>query len=194
MSFSTLSDLAGQPDLDLDSYLAAAEQKHDDVGQRDVVEILVFRDRLDLVEKLISHPTYGEDAKIEWDIHQMMERHRKEWAERVAAYPPIMQEFEKLLRGAPRIGIYSWCYPSAQALQFDLGENYAAVSGDGLFLFLFKVLSVKDRGQFQLVLHPNPKYPGNSYAEEFCQVNSVSVGHIFTGDELLKALGKMYGC
>ena len=176
----------------IEELLAQAEADSEDPD--DVVQAVYLADRKDLLEKLVEVPEYAEEAQKELNAMIWMENSRKAWQEKVAAYPEVFKRWREVLTKCRKVGIYDVNYPSAQG-----GENTVAISGDGLYLFHFEILSMEGEGEFKIAPHPTGKdyagrpCPPSSDSEVFRTMGGHEFGDAISGTRVLHILTGMYG-
>lgn len=169
-----------------------------DYGTQLIVDALQMGNRYDILETLKDDPVYGEKASSELRLRQRMKEEDRKWAAQVATYPSILKEMRSILLNTCKIGFYDLCYPSGTAVRLGAGENNFAISGDGLFLFMFEIVSMEGRGLFKLVPRPNdphrPELKGSESQDSkaFRTVGNWEFGNILTGDHVIDTLKKAY--
>lgn len=175
----------------LQDYLDDVRELGDQVDDHnDVVEALVYADKWLILESLKDHPVYGKRATEEIDAHKSHELWKKQWAAHVESYPPIIKEIREAFMQTKRIGIFDIAYPSLQAQRHKLGDQFFALQGDGMFLFMFEVLSFEGRGSFRFAPDPNGKETSDSI--QFRSLTKHQYGDVLTGDELKAAINLAY--
>jgi len=170
----------------------------------EITDQLGLADRYDLLEQLKDDPDFGLSAKKELAFKQRMDDHDKWFKERVNNYPSILKQWHETISTSEKIGIWSISYPCASAIRYELGDNYVAVSGDGIFLYMFEVISLEGNGKFSLAESPiwgkesqyELKVWGERYESGSCksfrEVTGANYGDVLTGTQILEALQVIY--
>lgn len=209
MSTKELYDMASVPNVSAKDFMAQAEEfmrvsalEDGETDPNELVNALWMADRYDILETIKEHPVYGERATQEITIKNMMDSAKLAHEAEVEKYPPIFKEWVAVLRGTSKIGIYDVSYPSRHALSCGLSDNHVAISGDGLFMFMFEVMSLEGRGLFKIVKRPidpnrpqsesDKKYGEGSDSDAFRAFGNWEFGNIITGDDVLNGLKAIY--
>ena len=156
-----------------------------------LVMAIVYADRWADLRVLQKHEKYGKEATEEYNIHQSLKKMRLDWHKKIAAYPEILKKWHRVLRRTMRIppyscGNYDVSYPCCAAQRAGLGDNYVAVTGDGMFLFMFEVVSLDGDGLFRFKHLDNDK-PSSS-GEAFLRASETKEGDTITGTQVLEVL------
>lgn len=159
---------------------------------KDIVTTLACTRRLGLLRQLAKVKGYKREAKIELRIASWIAKSHRDFEKELKTYPTIFQEWHKTLQTAKKVGIYSVSYPSRHAMSNNLGDNYVAIAGDGLFMFMFEILSLEGNGRFKIARNPSGKE--NQDSESFCSLSGKTFGDIMTGKQILKVLKTLYQC
>lgn len=157
----------------------------------DVTTCLACTDRYDLLEQLRGHEVYGDNAERELDVHERLEKSRKAFEAKCEKYPDHLKRFRRILQASAQVGIFDICYPSVQAAYAKLGENYFAVSGDGLFLFMLEVVNTKGAGQYRLHRNPTEHGPGDD-EQQFLEAIGGDYERPLTADMVAEALMQVF--
>jgi hypothetical protein len=157
----------------------------------EVVTALACSHRYDLLEQLRGHEVYGADAEKELDVHQRLEAMQQAFESQAALYPNQLKRFRRIVKASPKVGIFDICYPSKQAAAAGLGDNFFAVSGDGLFMFMLEVVTTEGAGQYKLHCNPTGHGPGND-EEQFLEATGGQYERPLTADMVAEALMQIY--
>jgi hypothetical protein len=163
-----------------------------------VADALGVNDRDDLLQELLLLPEYKEAA-------EQMIGHRKWMADAEAAakyteslFPWMFRDWQHVLKHSPDIGILNVCFPSRSGRKGG-SEWYVAISGDGLWLYHFEVLSFEGDGQFRLTPHLTglddcgKKVTGEGQdSQAFRRVGGCEFGDVLTGPRILEILTEIY--
>jgi hypothetical protein len=204
MNTTELYEKAKTPNISTKEFMSFAEEfmklsayEDGETEPREVVTALWMADRYDILDEIKDHPVYGEDAKNEISTKNMMDKLKNQRELELSEYPEIFKEMNAVLKATSRIGYYDIMYPSRHAMFCGLGSNNFAVSGDGLFLYMFEVVSLEGRGLFKLMPRPkNPHDPpsngGDTYSNEFIEIGGWKLGDVISGDDVLATFKKVY--
>jgi hypothetical protein len=205
MLFQSLFELAEDSSLTAEEYMAQAEEflrvsalEDGETDPNDLVDALECHLRYDILESIKDHPVYGERAKEKLVFKKFMDDSKAMENARIAALPPIFKEMLDVLKSTSKIGIYGLSYPSQYAMSSGCGDRNFAISGDGLFMFMFEIVSLENRGLFKLV--KRPKDPARPELDEyegmdcknFRRSGNWEFGNILTGDQVIDTLKKIY--
>ena len=161
-----------------------------------VVDTLACCNRHDVLEQLKNHYRVGKRVREELKIKKNLKAGKNAWAAKVATYPSILKEIHEHLQKATKVGYYDVSYPSAYAEQCGLGKNYFAVSGDGLFMFMFEIVSLEERGSFKIAKRPiNPVLNTSIEGRDsiaFREFGKWNVGDVLSGDQVIQGLKAVY--
>ena len=157
----------------------------------DLVMAIVYAKRWPDLRVLQKHEKYGKEATEEYRIHRMMETMRANWSKKIAAYPEILKKWHRVLRRTMRVppyscGNYDVSYPCCAAQRAGFGDNYVAVTGDGMFLFMFEIVSLDENGLFRFK-HLDENKPSHS-GVAFLQASETREGDTITGTQVLEVL------
>lgn len=204
MSFQELYDMV-TPEITAEEFMQQAEEfmqqsalEDGENDPKDVVDVLRFADRYDILETIKNHPVYGKQATREIASKKLMDDYDKARQGEVGKYPEVLKEMRVALHATKKIGIYDVGYPSRYALSCGLSKDHFAISGDGLFLFMFEIVSLEGRGLFKIVRRPHPQYtePDNrgegADSDAFRKIGGWDFGNIITGDQIIETLKKAY--
>ena len=181
----------------LEQLIAAADPKRPD----ELSDALDIANREDDLKELTKHPIFGVEAQKDLQRREWMAGQDKRWQERVAKYPEPIKTLNAILRSKdfrPGLGIMAISYPSVQAVQHDMGDNYFAVSGDGLFLYLIEVVSLEGEGKFKIA--PDPPFKSTPYYKRENPNRYLNrdrtkckVGDVFNSEQLIELFTGLYG-
>ena len=209
MSTKELYDMAAVPNVSAEDFMSQADEfmrvsalEDGETDPDELVNALWMADRYDILETIKDHPVYGKKATSELAIRKMLDDGRKAIEAEVANYPAIFKEMRVVLQATHKVGIYDISYPSRYALSCGLSANHFAISGDGLFMFMFEIVSLEGRGLFKIVPRPsNPNIPKSEHekrhgegpdSDSFRRAGGWEFGNIMTGDQIIDALKKVY--
>lgn len=191
----SIYEIAATRGITTQDYLRRAARRKPD----DVVMAAIYADRFDIVEDIKEHQIYGKLATDQLNIKRLMDESNKRWEEHVAKYPPIFQEMRVILKDTRKIGYYDVSYPSRWAAYAGLTGEHFAISGDGLLMFMFEIVTLEGRGHFRLIPnHPDPNRPESKNLPENRELTAFRVagnhhfGEVLTGDEVIATLKKVY--
>lgn len=176
-----------------EEFLAAvAEADPQDTTAQEVATALACCDRVDLLEVLLDHPLYGEECRKELDSKRWMDQAQAAFEARCETYPPIMKRWRPILKCSARVGIYDVVYPSRSAIDWGLGANYVAITGDGLLDFLMEVVSLDGDGQFRPIRRvEKPEYETET-VQAFLAALDANYGDVLTGEQVVEGLKRAY--
>jgi hypothetical protein len=178
--------------IQAEEFLKQSALEDGETDPSELVNALEVCDRYDILETIKDHPVYGEEATLQLKYKKQRDIDEAAWKAHVEKYPPILKEMGEVLKNSQKIGIFGVSYPSTHAKRNGLGDNFFAISGDGMFLFMFEVLSMEDRGSFRLTSPPKDKRL-NSDKEcpdsvVFRKIGNYEFGAILTGDQIIQTL------
>lgn len=160
-------------------------------GPQQLCAALELYNRTELLEQCLEIEKYKEEAQYQLEY---MKKH-KEWQEaqkrKEDAYPNIFKKWNGILKNANKIGIYGVSYPSCNARNNGLGDNYVAISGDGLFQFQFQIISMENDGIFKLSPPKSNEIEGRE-SKHFKITANCDFNQELTGTEILNNLTKIY--
>lgn len=187
-----LFSLASNRDSSFDEFMSKVKELEPLDDDIDVVISLFSYRRYDILEKLQDHPKYGEDAKFEVNVKRSIDEGIAKREKEFEKYPSILKEIGYVLKNATKVGIFDVVYPSRHAIACGLNENYFAVSGDGLFMFMFEVVSLENRGLFKICPNPNLNSGEGRDSIEFRKLGNWEFDDIVNADQIIDVLKKMY--
>lgn len=197
---SNLWEEAGKPDTTVARVLTAASADPNVRKPRDLTGCLACLKRWNLLEQLRDDPVYGKEARGELALKACHDWDAARVTARVATYPPMIRAMHGVLQRALGPGIYDVIYPSSRAHKVGLGDNYMALTGDGLFLFAVEVMDLDDPdgGTFRLVHIPPestyfPKDFEDPTAARFRDLTGLAYGDTASGNQVLKGLCRTFG-
>jgi len=161
----------------------------------ELCSLLYCLEQWDLLVELKSHPIYGEEAQRELETHEWMEKSRKAFEEHCSKYPDIFKRWREVLKSSPQLGIFDVSYPGMNAIREGMGQNFVAISGDGLFLFQFEVLSLEGEGSFRFTDLPSRSQRGQD-ATKFvmtCEHTGIDITGTLTGTQIADLLAIVFG-
>jgi hypothetical protein len=197
--YTDLYQMVYDEDCTLDQLILVADPKKPEK----LCDLLNLSDREDDLRKLVDCPIFGEEAKKELETRKWEDEQDKRWKEKVANYPEPIKTLSDILSSKSfrkGIGIMSVSYPSLQAVHYGMGDNYFAVAGDGLYLYLIEVVSLEGEGKFRISpdppfkpLYSKQKRGPNSYLNEFCDYASCEIGDELNSEQLIEHFTGLYG-
>lgn len=160
-------------------------------GVKQVCAALELYNRTELLEQCLEMPEYKEEAQYQLEY---MKKH-KEWQDaqkrKEDAYPTIFKKWNEVLKNTIKFGIYGVSYPSCNARNNGLGDNYVAISGDGLFMFQFQIISMEKDGIFKLSPPKSNEMEGRE-SKHFRKTANCDFDQEITGSQIFNILSEIY--
>lgn len=158
-----------------------------DEDKYDLCMALQICKRIDLLEQCLMLPGFRKFAEDEYDIYL---RH-KEWEIKDKLkrdnYPDILKKWDAVLKNSNKVGIWAVEYPSNLCKRIKVEGDYVAISGDGMHLFSFRIISM-EKEQFLFVKEDRE----SRYSTNFKEIANCKDFDILSGTQILDALIKIH--